>query len=321
MPFTCRALKRAPGGTINLNMLAYLTATAACAAAVAAPASAADLTLDASNNFTIPVEVRGQTIALRVDLESSGYPILNPAVAARLGFRGSLFGARATVGPVRLRGEQNGAKFRIAGIEDGYRFAFFDRDVIDGADGIISPHDLPYDQVTFRLRPEQPGETTTSFAMSYNKPAGLFYPLALGDRTVTVEFSLIQPQSLATASTGALFAASHGGEWTGEARAARIKFGVDRPVRPMRFARPLELNGFGLSALQVRTADHRGNYLLPADAGQDPDEIVVTGNVARSRARLFMAVGLDRLSACSSLTYTRATKTLTLRCLPLARDG
>ena len=303
-----------------MNKFACLTALAA--AAFAAPAAAADLTLDASTNFTIPVEIRRQTISLRVDPETSGYPIFNPAAAARLGFRGSLFGARATVGPVRLSGEQNGAKFRIAGIERGHRFAFFDRDIVEGADGIISPHLLPYDNVVFRLRPERAGEATTTLPMVFETPGGLHYPLAVGDRTILVEFSLLQPLSLATASAGALLSGGHGGEWSGEARAARIKFGVDRPVRPMRLARPLDLAGLGLSALHVRTGDHRGNFQLPPDAAasQDPDEIVVTGNVARGRARLYMTVGLDRLSACSSLTYAKVTKTLTLRCLPL-RDS
>jgi hypothetical protein len=308
-----------------LNKLACITAAACAAAAFATSAAAADLTLDASNNFTIPVEIRRQIVNLRVDPETSGYPIFNPATAARLGFRGSLFGARAAVGPVRISGEQNGAKFRIGGAERSYRFAFFDRDIVDGAEGIISPYELPYDNVVFRLRDPRPGEVETRLQMSFNRAGGLYAPLVLGDRTILVEFSLLQPHSLATASAGALIAASHGGEWTGEARPALIKFGIERPIRPMRLARPLEIGGFALPALHVRTGDHRGNFQLPTDApppasqeGQDPDEIVVTGNVRRGRARLYMTIGLDRLSACSSLTYTAATRTLTLRCLPLA---
>ncbi|HZF94310.1 MAG TPA: hypothetical protein VEZ20_05480 [Allosphingosinicella sp.] len=309
-----------------MNKLACIIAAACAAAAFASPAAAADLTLDASTGFTIPVEIRQQIVNLRVDPESSGYPIFNPATAARLGFRGSLFGARATVGPVRISGEQNGAKFRIAAIPRSYRFAFFDRDIVEGAEGIISPHELPYDNVVFRLRDPQPGEVETRLQMAFNRAGGLYAPLVLGDRTVFVEFSLLQPHSLATASAGALVAASHGGEWSGEARPALIKFGIERPIRPMRLARPLEIGGFALSALHVRTGDHRGNFQLPPDAapppsseaGQDPDEIVVTGNVQRGRARLYTTIGLDRLSACSSLTYTQATKTLTLRCLPLA---
>jgi hypothetical protein len=302
-----------------LNKLACFAAAAcAAAAAFASPAAAADLTLDASTNFTIPVELRGQTVAMRVDLESSGYPVMNPAVAARLGFRGSLFGASAIVGPVRLKGEQNGTKFRIAGVQRGYRFAFFDRDVVEGADGLISPHVIPYDNVTFRLRPERPGEVTTTLPMIFDQSGGIVYPLQLGDRRIAVEFSLLQPSSFTTASAGAHFASFHGGEWAGEPRLQLVKFGVERPMRPMRFARPLDIAGFGVANLLVRTGDHRGNFQLPPDAQQDPDEIVVTGNVARTRARLYMTVGMDRLSACSSLTYARATKTLTLKCLPLA---
>jgi hypothetical protein len=294
-----------------------ITIAAFCAAALAAPAAAADLTLDASSGFTIPVEIRRQTVNMRVDPDSPGYPVMNPDAAARLGFRGSLFGARAIVGPVRLSGEQNGARFRIGGVQRGYRFGFFDRNIVEGADGIMSPHELPYDNVVFRLRPERPGEVTTTLPTSYDKSRGIYHPLVLGDRTILVEFSLLQPYSMATASAGAHLAASHGGEWAGEARPGVIRFGVERPLRPMRFARALDLGGLGLSALLVRTGDHRGNYQLPPDARQDPDEIVVTGNVQRQRARLFMTVGLDRLSACSSLTYARLARTITLRCLPL----
>jgi hypothetical protein len=295
-----------------------LFAAAAAATVFAAPAAAADLTLDASNNFSIPVEIRRQVVNLRVDLETSGYPIFNPGTAARLGFRGSLFGARAAVGPIRLSGEQNGAKFRIAGVERGYRFAFFDRDIVEGADGIISPHELPYDNIVFRLRPEQAGEVTTTLTMQFDRAGGLHYPLTFGDRTIVAEFSLIQPRSLATASAGALLAQHLGGDWTGEAREGLIKFGVSRPVRPMRFARPLDVGGVAVNDIFVRTGDNRGNFQLPPDAAarQDPDEIVVTGNVPRGRARLFLTVGAERLSACSSLSYRPASKTLTLRCLP-----
>jgi len=60
-----------------------------------------------------------------------------------------------------------------------------------------------------------------------------------------------------------------------------------------------------------------GAQTAPDREATEPDEIVVTATVPRSRARLYLPVGLDRLSACSSLTYAKATKTLTLRCLPL----
>ena len=292
-------------------------AAAAVLMACAAPAAAADLTLDASSGFAIPIELRGHTLRLRVDLETPGHPILNPGAAARVGFRGSLFGARAVIGPVRLRGETNGSKFRIDGIEREHRFVWFDRDHVEGADGLISPHDLPYDNVTFRLRPEQPGEVTTSLVMDFSRSTGLHVPLAIGTARAFLQFSTLQPNTLATASFGALVAAERGGTWDGEPRDARIEFGVTRPVRPMQLATPLRLDSFAFDHLLVRTRDFRGDYQLPTDASEDPDEIVVTGERARQRARLYATVGLDRLSACSSLVYTRATRTLTMRCLPL----
>jgi hypothetical protein len=295
----------------------YRSSVLALTAVLSAPAAAADLRLDAESGFTVPAVIRGQTLNLRVDLESPGHPILNPGGAARVGFRGSWWDARAIVGPVRLRGETNSSKFWVAGIEREHRFVWFDRDHVTGADGVISPHDLPYDNVTFRLRPEAPGEVTTLLTMEFTRGAGLVFPMTVSGRPIAVQFSTRQALTLATASAGAVVAESQSGQWAGESREALIEFGVSRPVRPMRLARPLEIGTFRVSDIFVRTGDHRGDFQLPPDAAQDPDEIVVTGNIRRQRARLFMTVGFDRLSSCSSLSYARATRQLTLRCLPL----
>lgn len=280
--------------------------------AFAAPARAADLTLDASSGFTVPVELRGRTVRLRVDLEAPGHPILNPEAAAALGFRGSLFAARATVGPVRIDGRTNSARFAVGGVGRRHRFVWFDRALVASADGIISPEDLPYERVTFRFGPPLPGETATVLNLDFNRSSGLFHPLTLGGQTIMLQFSTFQPLSLATASAGAHLAATLGGEWDGEDREAVIEFGVSRPIRPMRLATPLALDGFALTRLFVRTRDHRGGYQLPADPSDDPDEIVVTGS--RQRARLALTIGLDRLSLCSSLEYHRPTRRLTLHC-------
>jgi hypothetical protein len=290
---------------------------AAAATLAAAPAAAADLVLDAESGFIVPIEVRGQTLRLRADLEAPGYPIINPAAAALLRFGGSMVKARAVVGPVRIRGRTNSAPYTNAGVPRRQRFVWFDRDTVSGADGTISPEDLPYDRVVFRLHPEAAGEVTSTVTLAFQRGTGLFMPITNGGQTIQVQFSTLQPLTLATASTGALLAASLDGSWSGEPRDALIEFGVSRPVRPMRLARPLAFADFALDGLNVRTGDHRGAYELPSDASADPDEIVVTGNLSRQRARLTMTIGLDRLDRCSSLIYERPTRTLTMRCLPL----
>ena len=93
----------------------------------------------------------------------------------------------------------------------------------------------------------------------------------------------------------------------------------------MRFLRPLDF-GFGrVDSVLVRTGDYRGGYALPADEA-DPDEIVVTAARAGQPARLNLILGAEEFSACSSLRYERARRSLALSCLgataaPLRRRG
>ena len=294
-----------------------IAATALAGLLCAARADAAELVLDAANGFQIPTVLNHQPVTLRVDLESPGQPVLNPAPASRAGLRTSHYGARAMIGPVWFDGRTDLGWFTVADVRRQHRFAWFRRRIVDDVDGIVSPHLLPYDSVVFRLREERPGEVTTILAMRFDRSAGLYVPLSLGGRGLAVQFSTLQAHSLASASAGAHIASLQGGEWTGGSRDVPVRFRVVRPVRPMRLERPLDLSGFRVADLMVRVADHRGRYRLPADAQQDPDEIVVTGNVERQPPRLFLTIGADRLSACSSLVYARAARTLTLRCLPV----
>ncbi len=49
------------------------------------------------------------------------------------------------------------------------------------------------------------------------------------------------------------------------------------------------------------------------EQGSDPNEIVVTA--IRGRSKLFLALAQDGLNQCSSLTYSKPAKRLTLRCV------
>jgi hypothetical protein len=95
-----------------------------------------------------------------------------------------------------------------------------------------------------------------------------------------------------------------------------LTFGVPRPVRPLTFARPFRFAQLDLAGLLVRTQDHRGNAQLPAEAGADPDEIVVTANTGRTRPRYTLALGRDWLAPCSSMTLDVRTRLITLSCRP-----
>jgi hypothetical protein len=260
--------------------------------------------------------VNGHPVRLRVATSAPGYIILNPAAARRVGLRASMTGAQAFVGPVRLRGSTKAADVTIAGAKSERRLLWWDRDVTEGADGIVSAADLPYDRVVFNLAPARAGERALQLPMEWDRSAGLTHRLALGGQQVIVQVTAHKPDSVATAAAGALLAQLHGGAWSGETRVMPLNFGVARPVRPLMLARPLSIAGLDLAGLLVRTQDHRGNAQLPAEAGADPDEIVVTANTGRTRPRYTLALGREWLAPCSSMTLDTRTRLLTLSCRP-----
>jgi hypothetical protein len=273
------------------------------------------LTLAARDGFILPADINGQAVRLRVD---TGYSdiILNPAVAQRLGLRPSLFGADLRVGPVKVQGRTGRGTVAIGSARQDRHISWFDRNVADDADGVINIAHLPYAATTLTFGAKQAGEVTTSVATT---PLG-FWSVAwhqpVGDRKVEVRMLLDAPRTMLTAASGAMLGETHGGAWAGEPAPHRIAFDVTRPAREMRFASPVPLQLLSLDRALVRTSDNRGKYVLPSDPAADPNEIVVTGNVARGSAYLTVILGRDQLAGCSSLAYERATRLLSLSCLP-----
>jgi hypothetical protein len=279
----------------------------------AMPAAAADLVVEASSNYAIDATINGQPVRLRVDPETSGYIILNPEAAARLQLHRSMIGSRTRIGPVRLDGSSKVANVSIGGVAGNRRLVWIDRPVIDGADGVIGPADMPYDRVTFAIGAPRDGETAFEMPMEFSRGFGLYVPLRLGEHDFRFQFSLMKPFSLATAGAGAELASLYGGSWAGGALDQIIEFDVVRPVRPMAFARPVGVQGLELRALRVRTGDNRGNLSLPPEPDADPDELVVTG-ASRQRAAFVVHVGADRLSRCSSIVWDNRTRHMILHC-------
>lgn len=295
------------------RILCNLVALLACLLA-AAPAAAADLTLDEAGGFRIDAQVNGRPVRLHVSTAAPGYIILNPAAAQRVGLRASMTRAQTFVGPVRLRGSSKAADVTVGGTKSERRILWWDRDVVRGADGVISAADIPFDRVTFRFRQAEPGERMLQLPMEYDRSSGLTHRLALGRQQLTLQVTLHRPDSIATAAGGALIAQLHGGAWAGDARSQPISFGVMRPVRPLALSRALPIAGLDLARLLVRTQDNRGNLQLPAENGADPDEIVVTGNTGRQRPRYILSLGRDWLAPCSSMVWDNRTRLLALSC-------
>jgi len=294
----------------------------------AQPAAAADLVLDRAGGYLVPVEINGIVLRLRADPAASGLVVLNPDAVRRAKIQPELIHHRpgirglfirestARVGPVSLTGRTGVFAARIGGEIVPVRAIWFDRAAIDGADGVISVALLPYDSVSFRLRPPRGGESETALGLEFVPELGLYHPWPLGDRAIPIQFSLWRPASISTAAAGALIARDRAGAWQGELARLPLSFGIVRPVRPMVLARPIRLGRLSVGRFLVRTGDYRGGYALPSDAVLDPDEIVVTAERAVQTARLNLILGEDQFGACASLRYERAPRRLILSCAP-----
>lgn len=285
---------------------------------VTAPASAKDLILNPASGYIIDATINGVPVRLRVDPETSGFIILNGEAAKRIKLRRSMIGARTMIGPIRVNGFTKVARVSIGGVTGRRRLVFSDRVAAPGADGLIGPGDMPFDRVTFQLRAPAAGERLTAVPMQWERSFGLFHPVTFGDQAVRFRFTTLRNDSVATAAAGAVIAAAHGGAWSGAPGEQMIKYEVIRPVRPMTLARPASFGGLPLDRFHVRTGDSRGNAVLPTDPAADPDEIVVTGDRKRQKARYDLSLGLDWLSACSSLAWDNRAKVMTLSCRPAA---
>jgi hypothetical protein len=297
----------------HLRLPIFLAALLALFAIPAA--NAKHLTLDAASGYLVDATINGVPVRLRVDPETSGFIILNGDAAKRIGLRRSMIGAQGVVGPIRVKASTKVARVALGGVTGRRRVVFSDALATQGADGLIGPADMPFDRVTFRLRAPAAGEGAVALPMKWERSFGLFYPMTIGDQVVRFRFSTLRSDNVATAAAGAVIAATHQGVWSGAPGEQLIKYGVVRPVRPMTLARPASVAGLPLARFMVRTSDSRGSEVLPTDVSADPDEIVVTGK-SRQKARYDIALGMNWLSNCSSLSWDNRAKLMTLSCLP-----
>lgn len=295
-----------------------LIGLAALATGSVRPAAASELVLRAGSNHIIEAHINGRPVRLRVDPESPGYIILNPDAALRVDVRPSLIRSTTIIGPVRVRGDTMMATVMIGGTTSSRRMVWTDRKVVQDAEGLIGPADLPFDRVVMQLHAPAEGERHITVPMLFERSLSLYFPHSLDGRPIFFRFSTMRRESLATAAAGALLAQEYGGGWTGGLRPMMIKYQITRPVRPLALEEPFLIAGRPLGHFLVRTSDHRGSMTLPSDVALDLDEIVVTAETGRERPRYVVSLGLDWLERCSSLTWDNRNSQMILSCAPVA---
>lgn len=274
------------------------------------------LTLSGDN--MVSATINGQQVRIKVDPAYSGFTTVNPDIVARARLKPSMIGSLHRVGPVMIAFRTDAAKVDFGFGSEKRRVMWPDRQIITGFDGIAGPNALPWSRLTFELGQKAAGEQEIDLPLDVYGPFGIrgsITHLQLGDEDVPVWFSLLLPQSLATAGLGAQLARNNGGTLTGPAHAVPIRFGIERPVRTMQLATPLLIGGRPLRQLGVRMADFGDASAIPeAGVKPDPDEIVVTAD-KKHKHDYALLLGRDFLSGCSALTYDFPAKLIRLSCV------
>jgi hypothetical protein len=223
------------------------------------------------------------------------------------------------IGPVRLDGTPGTAFVAMAGKRFLRGVTWFDAPMAEGADVALGPQALPWNLVRFQLRPAQPGERRLRFPIVGENLIATVVRFRIGGREVRLGFAPERPVSVATAAAGALLAETNGGRLGEQRERIRLATGIERPVRPMRLARPLSVEGLTIAGLVVRTRDFGGETSLPgleADGGEtSADEVVVTARADASPAVYYIMLGADALAPCSSIMFDNLHRRVELSCL------
>jgi hypothetical protein len=220
------------------------------------------------------------------------------------------------IGPVRLPGRRMEADLTLAGVKTRTLLRWLDRDVVEGADGLVSVHALPFESVAIERRTAAPGERELILETRNHDSHGVHMPVAIGGRRIAARLSFSRTRTTAPAAAAAVIIGGHGGAVSTEPGGTEeISLGIHRPVYLLELERPLALGALAVPRIMVRAADFRGRHRLARRSeAQSGDAIVVMGARDSQEALYRITIGLDVLDRCSAATYRRASGELRLRC-------
>jgi hypothetical protein len=276
-----------------------------------AAAAPEERVLDLDGDYTIPVSIEGQAFTMMVDPDIGSSRVLNGATAKKLALKPSMIGGRHMVGPVKLTANSNVLNYDFGDARDKKRtFWMVENAATTRADGLISASALPYKIVRFKLKASGQGEKLYSLPL---KDGGNNAILIINNVEIAVGFNLDRQATVATASTGLLLSEAYDGGFTGPAVATMIRFGVERPTRPMLLKQALDVGGLPLNSVLVRVSDFGDATQIKDAESADGDEIIVTAGSKR-KPRHQMELGRDFLSRCSTLTFDYRVKQVQMSC-------
>lgn len=256
--------------------------------------------------------VGGKAARIRITPWAPAAPTLNPDFAQSIGLKGGLFGFAVKVGPVKVGGKTSVTRFDFGTMTFRRRVVWFDRRYEAQGDGAMGPGGLPAAVIRFELRPAQPGERTANLPLVQKMFQPTYSRVMVAGREISVLFDPQHARTLATAGAGSALAAAYGGQLAGATGKAEVAFGIERPIRTLRLARPFVIGPLSFDSVPVRIGDS-GSVAGIADADADPEEVVVTAKGGAKR-RDVLIIGRDALARCSTIVFDKPAKAIRLSC-------
>ena len=287
---------------------------------VATPAAAAANEFIIGPDGAVDVTVNGKPARMLFRGVGSSTLILNPENAKRLGVKTGIikFPIRYRVGPHRINGKSGVTRYSVGGKQVKRRVGWFERDVAAGFDGLLGPVAIDYPIVTQRLRAPVAGEKAITFYASnfgYNGVGVVFR----GKPFTYMMFDPTAPTSIINAPFANEIAPGLRGHFEGDVHERVVAFGVSRPVRNIEFGKPWIIGtaaaNISLYRADVRTLPGEKTDTIP-DKAPDPDEIIVLAPGQIDNRQRYIIVGADALSRCSSISFDKPKRQITLRCVP-----
>jgi hypothetical protein len=283
-------------------------------ALAASPVNGSETEFVVEPDATVEAIFNGHRARMLVRGVGSSVPLLNPQSTAKFGLKPAFIrsGIWFRIGPARINGKNGVARFVIGGREQKRRVGWFERDIAPGYDGLLGPLAFAHPVVTMRLRTPRAGEQPITFGLATFGYFGAGVVLRLNPLTM-MQFDPTSPSTIANAPFASEASGPLHGHFVSEVHSRLIALGVSRPVRTLRFDKPLIFGGLKVDQTDVRMHDWGGTDSIP-EAAPDPDEIIVSALSQNDKRLRFIIVGADALRNCSSITFDKHKRQIRLSC-------
>jgi hypothetical protein len=279
--------------------------------------------LDIAQDGVVYGKLNGSPARLMMRGNGIAYPVLNPDVAEALKLRTNIFanllGIQAKVGPNTIQGHTGKIKLMLDNRESTPRALWFDKLVAPGLDGSLGPYAVSQSRIRLNIGTRVEHAKLVSLPLQI-EDGRVGINIGVGENTVFVMFDPAREHSVASAGAGQLIARAYDGKWSGKESLELIDFGIQRPVRELALANPMQIGNLNISKLFIRdyvrvTGVDEMN--MPPD-DMDSNEVVLPAVTVTAKVRIKptykLTLGRDVLKQCASILFDKTSNQIGLLC-------